>query len=227
MKKIASFTLALLTLVSCQFVSYSGNGGHKVYVSEGDEITLSMDDLKDFSSIEVNGYADVNFTQADSFKVELTTNQDVVEKLDFHVKDGVLVLQTKEKVQIRKASIKVNVTAPTLSKVTVNGAADFDLDAYSGSDALNVVVNGAGDIKIENANLAELSVEVNGAGDIDLKSINVNQLSVEVNGAGDAKISGIAQVADVKISGAGDVDVRNLQCESLNTHKNGLGRIKR
>ena len=227
MRKIASITFVMLALVSCRFVSYSGNGSQKVYVSKEDEVTLSMDELKEFSSIVVNGYADVNFTQADSFKVELTTNQDVVEKLDFHVKDGVLVLQTKEKVQIRKASIKVNVTAPSLSKVTVNGAADFDLDAYNGSDALSVVVNGAGDIKVADATLADFSVEVNGAGDIDLKNINVNQLSVEVNGAGDAKISGIAQVADVKISGAGDVDVRNLQCESLNTHKNGLGRIKR
>lgn len=227
MKKIASFTLALVTLVSCQFVSYSGNGSHKVFVSQGEEVTIPMDDLKDFSSIVVNGYADVNFTQGDTFKVEVITNQDVVEKLDFHVKDSALVLQTKEKVQIRKASIKVNVTAPKLAEVTVNGAADFDMDGYYGSDALSVVVNGAGDITVKNATLAEISVEVNGAGDIDLKNISVNQLSVSVNGAGDAKISGIAQEVDVQISGAGDVDVRNLQYESLNTHKNGLGHIKR
>ena len=226
MKKIASFALAMVTLVSCQFVSFNGKAGN-LFNAKGPVVVKTMEGLTDFDAITVNGSADVEFVQGSSFLVEVTTNEDVFEKLDFKVENGVLVLQPKEKVKLNRSKVNVKVVAPVLTEVNVNGAADFDMDSYEGENRLKIQVNGAGDLKLDDVIIPELKVVVNGAGDINFKDIDIEEVSVTVNGAGDAVMSGKAGNVDVTISGAGDVDLSGLAYQKLNTHKNGIGRIKR
>jgi len=225
MKKIASFALATVLLASCQFVSYTGHS-QNAYKAKGPVETKAMD-LKDFNAITINGHADILFTQGPEFGVEVTTHADAFEKLDYYVQGSTLVLQTKDKVQLRSQTLDVVITAPTLTAVEVNGAADLKLGGYESDQPLKIEVNGAGDMNLNGVTVPALSIEVNGAGDIDVLGLDAAKLSLDVNGAGDAKVSGKAGEADIQISGAGDIDVRGLQCENLNTRKSGLGKIKR
>lgn len=228
MKKIAIVLAVALMAVSCKFVTYSGNGiGSKNSVRcTGPVETQVMEDLTDFNEIHLNGKADVKLVQADHFEVSVTANQEVFEYLDYKVEDGTLVLQQKEKVNLRAQVFDVTVSVPEVTRIVINGAADLDLpDGYYSENNLTMVVNGAGDFDMNLITVPELSFVVNGAGDIDAKQIDVQKLDIAISGAGDVTLSGKAVNANFSVSGAGDVDARSLECEHYTTHKSGVASI--
>ena len=224
MKKIITVMVTVLALTACKFVSYSGNTMKSV-TPKGPVETRTYD-LKDFTGIEVNGHADVNFTQAEAFSVEVISQADAFDYLDVRVEDGNLLVQTKDRVQLRTRELKVNVQAPVLNKVVVNGAADLDIKGYKADEDLQIVLNGAGDLDCKGVEVPSFAITVNGAGDIDALDMEVGKLLVSVNGAGDATLSGHAGYARYTISGVGDIDARKLTADDWSKEKNGVGSIK-
>lgn len=185
-------------------------------------------DLKDFSAITVNGSADIKIAQGDNFSVLVTANEDVYQYLDYKVEDGVLILETKDHVQLRAETHHLAVTIPCLESLQVNGAADVEIpDGYVSGKALNIVVNGAGDFDFESVAVPSVAFTLNGAGDIDANGLDVEKVSVTVNGAGDIVLSGRATEAYISVHGAGDVDARELACDKWETHRAGLASIRR
>ena len=212
-------------LSSCININVSPNG--KAIRCKGPVTEKSMD-LKDFSSIVVNGSADMNLYQGDAFSVVVTANEEVFQYLDYRVEDGVLILATKDNVQIRAEKHELAVTLPCLESLQVNGAADVEIpDGYVSGKALNIVVNGAGDFDFESVAVPSVAFTLNGAGDIDANGLDVEKVSVTVNGAGDIVLAGRATEAYISVHGAGDVDARELVCDKWETHRAGLATIKR
>ena len=159
--------------------------------------------------------------------------------------DSVLVIETRG-VKIRnQRSNRIEVSAPMLSGLTVNGAADFNSDRIVTDDFtcningagdvyinsleakdVSVEVNGAGDLDIEHFRCEEANVEINGAGDLAVEDLDCNNIRIEVNGAGDVSLSGKARTARVDITGAGDVKASSLECDDFVKTVNGKIRSK-
>lgn len=228
MKKIAIVLTMALMAVSCKFVSYTGEAkpGSGRIVCTGPVVTRTLPELTGFDAIKVNGQADVWFTQGEAYEVSVKANEEVFDYLDFTIEEGALVLQIKDKKNIKAETFDVYVTGPVLKDVRVNGASDFKMADYSATEDLNVVVNGAGDFELKRINTLSLGFVVNGAGDIDAEAIAVEKLTVEVNGAGDVEVSGTAGSAYFKVSGAGDINARELVCSDIQTKKSGVASIK-
>lgn len=220
--------VALLAAVSCSFVRYNGKGDKgKRVVCGGPVETRSIDGLGVFSSIEVNGSADVDFVQGESCSVMVKANAEVFDYLDFKVEDGVLRLQAKDKWNLVAEEFDIRVTAPCVRNLVVNGAADLDIKSgYRSGEDLTMVINGAGDFEIEGLAVPNFSVTVNGAGDISVDYMDVESITVVINGAGEADLSGRALKADFSVSGAGEIDARALVCDQVTTFKSGLASIK-
>ena len=226
MKRIAILLTAALAFSSCQFVTINPNLVNKATVRCGGPVETRSFDLADFQSIRVNGHAQVKLAQGDSFAVNVSANEEVFDYLDYYVENGVLVLQNKDRMQIRAETYTVYVQAPVLKDVTVNGAGDVNLMGYQSDTPFGIQVNGAGDIDLTDVRVPSLQIEVNGAGDIVCEALDVEELSVEVNGAGDARLGGRATNARFKIAGAGDIDAKNLKTEHVDVKKAGAGRIR-
>ena len=225
MKRIVLFVSILAMLSSCINISFSSKG--KAIRCKGPVTEQSLD-LKDFSSIVVNGSADMKLYQGDAFSVQVTANEEVFQYLDYRVEDGVLILATKDNVQIRAEKHELAVTLPCLESLQVNGAADVEIpDGYVSGKALNIVVNGAGDFDFESVAVPSVAFTLNGAGDIDANGLDVEKVSVTVNGAGDIVLAGRASEAFISVHGAGDVDATELACDKWETHRAGLASIKR
>ena len=226
MKKILS-ALCALALISCTCNVRIGNGKNgKSVTCKGPVITQSFD-LADFNAIVINGHADLEFTQTDgTYGVSVRANEEVFQHLNYRVENGVLILETINKVNIRADEFDVYVSAPKLVSMEVNGAVDAKMAALNQPESLEIDVNGAGDLELKNVTVPELNVEINGAGDLDCKGLNVGQLSIEVNGAGDVELEGKAGSCKLNVSGAGDIDARKLDCDAIETHKAGLASIK-
>jgi len=231
MLKVIAFVMAALMLASCEFVSVdkskvAATWNKEATVCEGDVETRSFD-LSGFQSIVLNGHADVDVYQGDVFEVSVTANADLFQHLDYSVQDGVLILQTVDRKNVKAKKYNVKITAPVFTRITVNGASDLDLHRYAAEEGLTLEVNGAGDLAFEGGFTApSLKVVVNGAGDIEAEQLDLQDLLVEVNGAGDAEVSGRTVNATFKIAGAGDIDARLLEKEHVETSKSGVGSIK-
>jgi len=228
MKKIIYMAATVLLTTSCFHVNTNWNGGKNVIKGEGAVITKSFD-LSGFDEILINGHADAVFTQSDTFEVALTAQENIFDHVDYRVEGTTLILETKDKRGVRSESYDIVLKAPSLKRVTVNGASDFKIPAgLASEDDLRIEVNGAGDLSFNQIRCGNLTIQANGAADIDATSLQVQDLSIQVNGAGDVRASGVvAGDASLEVNGAGDIDAEKLQVAGkVNKHAAGIARIK-
>lgn len=223
MKKTVFAFLTLVLATSCISVHMNGSS----IKCKGPVVVKDLE-LKDFSSVVVNGSSDIKLTQSDTYSVVVTANEEVFEHIDYHIQDGVLVIGTKKNVTLRAEKYEIAIALPELESLTINGAADVSqTGTYTSEKDLAVQVNGAGDLNFIGIKVPSLSFGVNGASDIKASGLDVQYLSVKVNGAGDAVLSGKAVKAYFSVNGAGDIDARNLECEDYTTHRAGVASIRK
>ena len=231
MKKTIIAVLCTLAAIGCT-CSFDFNSGDGVtvkgkHVRCKGPVVLEEIEVTGFDQIVINGSADLKYVQTPGeWGVEVEANQEVFQYLDFHVEDSVLYLETMDHVQIKAEEFNIFIGSPSLKNIVVNGAADASVISIEQEDNLNIAVNGAGDIELQNITVPTLSCEVNGAGDIEATGLKVGHLSININGAGDAELSGRADSATFSVSGAGDIDARGLECPKVEKNKAGLARIR-
>ena len=231
MKQILSLAAAALLCASCFHVNsnFKGTvGGKDAIKGEGPVVSKTFEDLKDFDAIEINGQADVTFTQSAAYEVTLHTQENILDYVDYHLEGTTLVIQLKDRRTARAEKYDLVIQAPDLRKIEVNGAADLKMPAGLRTEGdLAVEVNGAGDLDFSGIRCNNLKVTANGAADITASSLDVQSLKVEVNGAGDVKLDGQAGDASLSVNGAGDIDIRNLKVAGkVSKHASGLAKIR-
>ena len=231
MKQILSLAAAALICASCFHVNsnFKGTvGGKDAIKGEGPVVSKTFEDLKDFDAIEINGQADVTFTQSAAYEVTLHTQENILDYVDYHLEGTTLVIQLKDRRTARAEKYDLVIQAPDLRKIEVNGAADLKMPAGLRTEGdLAVEVNGAGDLDFSGIRCNNLKVTANGAADITASSLDVQSLKVEVNGAGDVKLDGQAGDASLSVNGAGDIDIRNLKVAGkVSKHASGLAKIR-
>ena len=223
------FLAAALSCVSCfqinpNFSVKSRNG------IQGEGPVISRDlEYADFHSIVVNGGADVTFVQDDEWKVTLTTQENIFDSLDYKVSDSTLVIEIKNRRNVRAEEYALTIHSPELRLLEVNGATDFEMDQPFRSEGdVKVVVSGAGDLGLSGGFVCRnLDIVVNGAADLEASGLDVKKVRVQINGAGDAELSGKAGEADLEVNGAGDIDARGLQVSGkVRKHAAGLAKIR-
>lgn len=231
MKQILSLAAAALLCASCFHVNsnFKGTvGGKDAIKGEGPVVSKTFEDLKDFDAIEINGQADVTFTQSAAYEVTLHTQENILDYVDYHLEGTTLVIQLKDRRTARAEKYDLVIQAPDLRKIEVNGAADFKMPAGLRTEGdLAVEVNGAGDLDFAGIRCNSLKMTANGAADITASALDVQSLKVEVNGAGDVNLDGQAGDASLSVNGAGDIDARNLKVAGkVSKHASGLAKIR-
>ena len=226
MKKILYIAATALVCASCFHVNTNYKGGKNAINGEGNVISKSFD-FKDFDQIVINGHADVDFTQSSTWDVTVRTQENVLAWLDYKVEGTTLVIEAKDRRDIRAKTYEIAIQAPELKKLTVNGATDFNVKGLRMDGDLDVQVNGAGDLDFDSITCNSLSIEVNGAADANLTSVDIlKKLKVQVNGAGDVDITGNAMNVSLEVNGAGDIDATGLKVAGeVKKHAAGLARI--
>ena len=231
MKQILSLAAAALLCASCFHVNsnFKGTvGGKDAVKGEGPVVSKTFEDLKDFDAIEINGQADVTFTQSAAYEVTLHTQENILDYVDYHLEGTTLVIQLKDRRTARAEKYDLVIQAPDLRKIEVNGAADLKMPAGLRTEGdLAVEVNGAGDLDFAGIRCNSLKMTANGAADITASALDVQSLKVEVNGAGDVNLDGQAGDASLSVNGAGDIDTRNLKVAGkVSKHASGLAKIR-
>lgn len=205
--------------------------------------------LGKFTRIDASGMYDIDFYQTeDSPWVEVNTSDNIMEFVEVGVKGPVLNLGLSDKHRYDIKKIRIKVYSAKLEGLIVRGAADVSITHGLMTRALDVEVNGAGKIRMEDVDASDkIKIEINGAGNLDATKISAGDLIVQVDGAGNvdvyeidsetvtvairgtgkATLSGTTGTSFLKVSGVGSIDATQLEAENFQIEKSGIGSIKR
>ena len=221
MKKSIKTTLVLitsfcLTLGCTQLWSnekISGNG----------EITTKTISTGSYDIIEGTGFMDIHLEKGPEGHITVTTDDNLHEYIKIEVKDNILILKTKENVNIRtKMGVHITVPFEVISKVALTGSGNIDTKDMIAVNEFNASVTGSGDVVLA-VEASKVQAMITGSGDITFSGSTSN-LEVNLSGSGDFKGFDIdSQDTNVSVSGSGDAEV--VAKENLVARVNGSGGI--
>jgi hypothetical protein len=176
--------------------------------------TLEVDD---FTGIKVNGSFQVFLKQGSKQSVKVEGEETDIDKMSTTVKNGIWTIQMKSNnkkgscgnnysynSKSGKAALKVYITMPTLTYVSLNSSGKVTTQNKFNVDNLDLNISGNGKMRL---GLTAKSIESN------------------ICGSGKMVLNGSSKHFEAKISGSGDVDAEDLQSKNANVSISGSGDI--
>lgn len=184
-----------------------------------------------FTKLAVAGSYDVTVSTGSAPGVQATGGQNRLEEVVVEVEGDTLKIHPKEHSGIswggwtNDRGVKVSVTVPALTEVTMAGSGDVAVNKVAG-DSFSAALAGSGGLKLDDVQARQLSLKIAGSGDVSARgTVGAAKLSVagsgdvdggdlvsdtaevSVMGSGKVKLQA-KQTANVSIAGSGDVEIR-------------------
>jgi hypothetical protein len=240
MKKIGLALLVLWTTMSISFAqqngstkgksksesnhSYSNGWGGKRVKGEGDIVKESRD-VRDFKGVSSSIGADVFLKQANSFKVTVEGQKNILDLLKTDVKNGVLKITFEKGYSMQyREPVKIYVEAPSFESLGMSGSGNVISDNTLSGDKLDIDISGSGDFNLASIQFKTVDFGVSGSGDVKIGG-SADEIKFEISGSGNIKANDLkTQKAICRISGSGDIDCNVKQV--LEAYVSGSGDIK-
>lgn len=182
-------------------------------------------DVANFEEIEVANYCNVEVYQDNSYSVQVSEYENLMQYLKFEVDGKKLIISTEpENISINNSHAKAVIHMPdALRKLTISGSSDITLKSGF-KDISNLNITGSGNIIAEKpATMDKVNASIAGSGRITMLG-TANNVSLHTIGSGNIVFSGVKALSgNCKIDGSGDIKA-NLS-NTLNATINGSGNI--
>ena len=189
--------------------------GSGTRVTQGRETT-------EFKAIVVRGMADVHARIGNERRVNVSTDDNLVDKVRTEVRDGTLFVDLERGSYQFRSGVVVDVTVPSLERLEISGSGDATIDGL-GCSNLALGISGSGNI-VANGTVDALSANVSGSGDLDLSRVVARAATVSISGSGDIEVQA-TETLDASISGSGDVMYRGPAL--VRSRISGSGEVER
>jgi hypothetical protein len=167
--------------------------------------------ITSFSGIEIAAPVTVKIkiVEGSTPGIQLKGYPNVLKEIKTDIENGKLHIHTNNLVHfINNEEIIAEITAPTLNTLIISGASDVDIEGKLVTNIFELVVSGAGDIKMQSINSGVLNATLSGAGNLQINGGEVNSLNYTVTGAGEiSSFPLLSKEATVSVTGMGDVDI--------------------
>ncbi len=178
-------------------------------------------ELSAFTEISLRIGANVHLKQGNTQSVEVKASASTLEKLITEISDRKLVIRYASEAWFRKwnpGPVDIYVTMPQIDGLAVLGSGTISSDGTIESRILDLLVNGSGDIKLENLKAEKVVATISGSGNIHIfGKQNAAELKAVISGSGNVYANEFpAEKVDVKIVGSGNCRVnavKNLQAK--------------
>lgn len=239
--KMNLITLLGLCLILSSCVFYL----NRKSVKESGNIETQTRYVSGFTSMQITGSIDVEFTEGD-YKVNVTASDNILPYVETKVEDGTLFINFTDSVNVvLSKGCKVKVSAPELGSVTMSGSGDFTADRLSGENIeISVLgsgsisahevralskcsanISGSGEIDITDMSADSCLLDIAGSGDLNVQTSKFKNLGCSISGSGDIEVSGYSDSVICSVSGSGDIDLSDLVCKTYNEEVSGSGDI--
>ncbi|OIO56662.1 MAG: hypothetical protein AUJ47_12725 [Candidatus Marinimicrobia bacterium CG1_02_48_14] len=191
--KITTLAMSLSVFFAC--VSFGG------CIDGSGQVKSETREVASFSGINISGSADVFLTPGETQSLTIQTDDNLLELITTDVKGQNLYIGNKKCFKTRN-DVKIFITVPTLSDVTISGSSD---------------VKGADLFKC-----GDLGLKISGSGNITL-AVDADDVDMSISGSGDMEIKGSAEDLTIRISGSGGLNSRDLETKSVTAIISGSG----
>ena len=155
---------------------------------------------------------EVILVQSDEQSVLVEGDEYYFDRIRTEVRNNRLEINL-EKGRYRNVKLRVTVTCPEITAVSVMGSGNIRCTSDIITDrTLSVAVAGSGDIETADIKSAGINISVAGSGDIETGFINTaGRSSIEVAGSGDIDVQSLtATDSEIKVAGSGDIKVHSI-----------------
>ncbi len=160
-------------------------------------------DVADFTGVVIDCAFDVHIRFGSETRVELTYDDNLIERIETEVRRGRLVLDCARDTDSDRVC-EVRITVPRIETLEIGGAADVDIRGFEGGE-FTYELHGAGDLFLE-GRVDELEIELQGAGSVDARDLVAGTVEVDLCGAGSVKVHATESFRG-DLSGVGSIDV--------------------
>jgi len=233
MKKniLVALSVAVFALPSCRKIKGDGPSITKTYSVSG------------FTAIDAGIDAEVYYTQDNNYKLEISGQSNIVDKIETPVENGQLRLQFRKFSSLGFHNrIVVHISSPSVNGLSVNGSGalyanqpvssgninlkvngsgNIYMSSYTGND-LTANISGSGRIAVNGGNVKTEDTHISGSGDMDLLNIAAQNVTVHTSGSGNTSVNA-SNTLDIHISGSGNVYYKGTP--SVNTSISGSGKV--
>ena len=222
----------VVTMGNGNFFNFISQSSGTTVVSSSNQLKTKVDsDARSFKKVSVYGPFNVVYTADNHYGVDVDFDgsPSILDHITIYVKDDTLFIQPIGSFSYT-GSITVNIKAPFIIGVEVNGSGTFRAksNVSSSSHDVSLKVKGSGDIILHKLYAKNLLAEVNGSGDISAKYAEVKKETIlKIAGSGDIEINTLySTTVSGNVAGSGDIVVHDTHAESMQHQVSGSGDIE-
>jgi len=172
-----------------------------------------------FNQIELAGGYDVNVRTGSAPSVHAKGGQNVLDKLEIKVVNGVLEIGSKNRSGFNWGNggqVTLDVTVPALTGVALAGSGDIKVDRIAG-DQFEGGISGSGNLNIGQIEVGKLKIGIAGSGGAKADAGKVTSANYEIAGSGDIDAKGVAsETTNVSIAGSGGISGQATKAANVN-----------
>lgn len=190
--------------------------------ADGD-IASETRSVPEFVAVELAGTLEVEVTVGKAASVVVSGERDLLSRVTTTVKNGTLVIDTKnDHERHRNSHLKATVTMPELKKASLSGTGTVHVDGVA-APSLELDLSGTGSLIVAGTT-DSLRASLRGTGEIKAKQLAAKDAAVELSGTGSATLYA-SQSLDARVSGTGSVSVHGNPAR-VKKSVSGLGSVK-
>jgi len=182
----------------------------------GSTVTRELD-LDDFHSISTSGEYGITIEQASEQKVEVTSQNNIIDELRLDVIDGTWLIEPRDKKCYKDIDITIRIYIPEIREIETSGAIDLVINSFE--DLNNLDINCSGEANIFQSGVLNIdngfSLNVSGSTDA-IFNMNTQSVEIDISGAGTIKLTGTTDSQEFNVSGSGtfnSFDMETGTCE--------------
>ncbi|MCH5600147.1 head GIN domain-containing protein [Niabella ginsengisoli] len=201
MKYLSFILIAAIAFSSCNIIDQQRVKGNGKVVSK-------TYDLKDFSQIDAGESMEIYISQANEYSVKIETDENLFNYIDVAVHDHqTLEVDTKNDTNLDPTGdVKVYISAPSLDKVSISGAAQIKTQGKFSQDK-------------------QIRIEVSGASSGNV-SLRAPVIELESTGASTLTADGECRDLKADASGAATINAFDLKTENADVDASGASTIR-
>ena len=215
MKKLSIAVLSALALLMTSCEKINGEG----------PVVTETRDVSGFSGIDFRIGGDVYFKNDSVYKVEVSAQQNILDKLETYVSEGNLVIKPSNGIHIRSyKDVTVMVSGPEMNRLRVSGSGNITTTNAFTTGSMDIDVSGSGKITVVGMTADYADLKISGSGNINIESGAITEEKLKISGSGSIDLSNVTAVkATTTTSGSGDIWLQVSQ--SLNATISGSGSV--
>ena len=202
--KRALLCLALVVIISTLIITT----GCAVITGSGDVITHEFD-YGDFTRLEVDYAFSVEITQADSYMIKISLDDNLFEYLDIGKSGDTLRITMQPGNIYSKTQQRAVITLPDLERLELAGASKAYVDGFTSSHNLEIKISGASQVDISDVISGNAYLEISGASKID-GTFTMKDVVFDVSGASSVTLEGSAEDMSLDASEASTINLSDL-----------------